>query len=129
MMRSKIFIKNLVSIFMFAAISFFSATVSFAQCEGTYFKPTVRTITDSQVYFYEPKEQFAADLNGDGKLDLVATNINSPVNFNKLFIYPGDGAGGFGARTEINLPGVLYREGSYYLNARAASDSHRKEES
>jgi hypothetical protein len=115
MIRSKFFIKNLVSIFMFAAISFFSATVIFAQCEGTYFKPTVRTITDPQVYIYDLNDQFAGDLNGDGKLDLVATNINSPVNFNKLFIYFGDGAGGFGARTVINLPGALYREGSYYL--------------
>ena len=115
MMRSKFFIKNLVSIFVFAAISFFSVTVIFAQCEGTYFKPAVRTVTDPRVYFYDLNEQIAADLNGDGKLDLVATNINSPVDFNKLFIYPGDGAGGFGARTEISLPGVLYREGSYYL--------------
>jgi len=115
MMRSKLLIKAMVSIFMFSAISFFSATVIFAQCEGTYFKPAVRTVTDPQVYIYDLNEQVAADLNGDGKLDLVATNINSPVDFDKLFIYPGDGAGGFGARTQINLPGVLYREGSYFL--------------
>jgi len=100
---------------MVAATSFFSATVIFAQCEGTYFKPTVRTITDTQVYIYELQEQFAADLNGDGEIDLVATNINSQVNFNKLFIYPGNGAGGFGARTEINLPGALFDGRSYYL--------------
>ncbi|MDQ3749418.1 MAG: VCBS repeat-containing protein [Acidobacteriota bacterium] len=115
MTHLKFSLKNLVSIFMVAIISFLSAMVIFAQCEGTYFKPTVRTITDSQVYVYELQERFAGDLNGDGKLDLVATNINSPVNYNKLFIYPGNGAGGFGARTEINLPGVLYRAGSYYL--------------
>lgn len=115
MTRSKKFIKNLVSIFMVAAIYSISAVFIFAQCEGTYLKPTGRTITDPQVYIYDLNEQFAADLTGDGKLDLVATNINSLVNFNKIFIYPGDGAGGFGARTEINLPGVLYREGSYYL--------------
>jgi hypothetical protein len=115
MIHSISFLKNLISIFIVAVISFSSAMVIFAQCEGTYFKPTVRTITDPQVYIYDLNEQFAADLNGDGKLDLVATNINSPVNFNKLLIYPGDGAGGFGARTEINLPGSLYRQGSYYL--------------
>ncbi len=115
MTRSKFFIKNLVSIFMVAVVSLISATAISAQCEGTYFKPTAKTITDPQVYFYELNEQIAADLTGDGKLDLVGTNINSPVNNNKLFIYPGDGAGGFGARTVINLPGVLYREGSYYL--------------
>ena len=116
MIRSNSFIKNLVSVFIFAASSVLPANFIFAQCEGTYFKPTGRTITDSQVYIYELQDEIAADLNGDGKLDLVATNNNSPVNLNKLFIYPGDGAGGFGARTEISLPGPLYREyGSYYL--------------
>jgi hypothetical protein len=116
MIASNFFIKNLVSIFTIAVISFFSVTAITAQCEGTYFKPTGRTITDPQVYISSLQEQFAGDLNGDGKLDLVATNINSPVNFNKLFIYPGDGAGGFGARTEINLPGPLRREyGSHFL--------------
>ena len=101
---------------MLAVISFISASVISAQCEGTYFKPTARTITDPQVSIYALQDDFAADLNGDGKLDLVATNINSPVNFNKLFIYPGNGNGGFGARTEISLPGALYREyGSIYL--------------
>jgi microcystin-dependent protein len=55
-------------------------------------------------------------MNGDGKIDLVATNVNSPVNFNKLFIYPGDGTGGFGTRTEINLPGALFENSSYILD-------------
>ncbi len=116
MTRTKKIIKNLVSILMVAVVSFFSATVVFAQCEGTYFKPSGKTITDPQVFIYALQKDVAGDLNGDGKLDLVAMEYTAPATFNKLFIYPGDGAGGFGARTQINLPGPLYREyGSYYI--------------
>ncbi len=72
MTRPKCFIKNLASIFVAAVISFFSATIIFAQCEGTYFKPTGKTVTDSQVFIYSLQKEFAADLTGDGKLDLIA---------------------------------------------------------
>ncbi len=41
---------------------------------------------------------------------------SGPNTYNRLFIYPGDGAGGFGTRTEIVLPQSLSREsGSYYI--------------
>ena len=115
MAHSKFFIKNLVSIFMIAVISFFSAIVIFAQCEGIYFKPTGKTVTDPQVFIYGLQKEFAADLTEDGKHDLVAIEFTPPRIFNKIFIYPGDGAGGFGARTVINLPGEVREYDGYYL--------------
>ena len=110
-----LFRSNLVSILIITVMSFVFATTISAQCEGIYFKTTSRTIADTQTYINEfVAGNKARDMNGDGKIDLVATNVNSTVNFNKLFIYPGNGAGGFGTRTEINLPGALYDNSSYF---------------
>ena len=115
MPRSKFLIKNPVSIFMVAVISFFSATAVFAQCEGIYFKPSGKTVTDPQVLISSIQKDVVGDLNGDGKLDLVAIEYIPPSNYNKIFIYPGDGAGGFGARTQINLPGSLTGDYDSYI--------------
>ncbi len=117
MSQSNLYRSNLVLIPAIAVLLFaFAATIS-AQCEGIYFKTASRTITDTQTYLDEREVgDKARDMNGDGKIDLVATNVNSPINFNKLFIYPGNGAGGFGARTEINLPGALFENSSYILD-------------
>lgn len=116
MTKLEISIKKLFAAFSIAVISLFSATVIFAQCEGVYFKPTRRTVTDSRAFIYELQEDIAGDMNGDGKLDLVAAEYTAQNVFNKLFIYPGDGAGGFGTRTEIQLVEPLDKEyRSYYI--------------
>lgn len=112
----QIHIKNLVTVFSIAVIYSISAAMIFAQCEGVYFKPSGRTITDSRAVINRNQEDIAGDMNGDGKLDLVAIEYTAPDVYNKLFIYPGDGAGGFGTRTEITLAEPLYRDyRSYYI--------------
>jgi hypothetical protein len=109
-------IRNSAAFFSIAVIYLFSATVIFAQCEGVYFKPTGKTVTDPRIFIYELQEDIAGDMNGDGKLDLVAAEYTAQNVFNKLFIYPGDGAGGFGTRTEITLAESLDKEyRSYYV--------------
>jgi hypothetical protein len=107
MRHSSFLMKNLAAIFSIAVVSFFSATIISAQCEGVYFKPTGKTPTDSLVEISGLQKDIAGDFNGDGKLDLVAIENSGSNTYNKLFIYPGDGAGKFGARTEINLPQSL----------------------
>ena len=116
MIRSSLLIKNLVAIFSIAVVSFVSATISFAQCEGIYFKPTGKTPTDTKVLISPLQEDIAGDFNGDGKLDLVGIETSGPNTHNKLFIYFGDGTGKFGSRTVINLPESLERYyGSYVI--------------
>jgi hypothetical protein len=54
-----------------------------------------------------------AEMNGDGNLDLLAVYFSQaempgpevPNIMNKVHIFPGDGAGGFGAAEVVSLPG------------------------
>jgi cysteine-rich repeat protein len=51
---------------------------------------------------FSPNALSAADLNDDGKLDLVVVNANS----NDMTILLGDGAGGFSSVSTVPVPGV-----------------------
>jgi hypothetical protein len=46
-----------------------------------------------------------AHFNGDGKLDIVASDAGSPTaGFGKLVFYPGNGDGTFGSPTSVDFP-------------------------
>ena len=58
------------------------------------FAPALRHLVDSRLLF--EREMKAADINGDGKIDLVITGGD-----NSLSVLPGDGNGSFGPPTEF----------------------------
>lgn len=82
---------------MFAA----SGATVFAQCDGVYFKPTTHKVFAEKVQILN----YQQDLTGDGKIDLIASFRDSSTNlYSKIYIYPGDGAGNFGAPIQIAVP-------------------------
>ncbi len=83
---------------------------AFAQCEGVYFKTSYRKLFSEPVVFV-PESQTTPerfkDLTGDGKVDFIGTGIEEGNTTKKLYIAPGNGAGGFNPLIELTLPSPI----------------------
>jgi hypothetical protein len=84
-------------VFLFSLL-FVSGSNAFAQCDGTFFKSTVKTILPSIAV------RDTADFTGDGKLDLFAIIDDQNGYANKIYVVPGNGDGTFGAPVETVFP-------------------------
>jgi uncharacterized protein (TIGR03437 family) len=67
---------------------------------GGNFSPPVETVIDLEVPF-DPYPLLAADLNGDGNLDLIGTSLGSTPGVRAVFYLPGRGNGSFLQPREI----------------------------
>jgi uncharacterized protein (TIGR03437 family) len=78
---------------------------------GGNFSPPVETVIDFEVPFdaYPP---LAADLNGDGNLDLIGTSLGRAPGIRSLFYLPGRGNGSFLQPREIG-PGTAVATGDF----------------
>jgi hypothetical protein len=78
---------------------------------GGNFSPPVETVIDLDVPFdaYPP---LAADLNGDGNLDLIGTSLGSTPGVRAVFYLPGRGNGSFLQPREIG-PGSPVATGDF----------------
>jgi uncharacterized protein (TIGR03437 family) len=78
---------------------------------GGSFSPPVETVIDLEVPFdaYPP---LAADLNGDGNLDLIGTSLGSTPGVRAVFYLPGRGNGSFLQPREIG-PGSAVATGDF----------------
>lgn len=94
----RFFLPTLFALLLFLLI----APSVFAQCDGIYFKPAQRKILQNRFYFNGDRRN-VKDVTGDGKLDIVGTNILDNNRVQKILILPGDGSGGFGSASEITL--------------------------
>ena len=68
---------------------------------GGNFAPPVDTVIDLEVPFDTYTESLAADLNGDGKLDLLGTSLGATPGVRSTFFLPGRGNGAFLQPREI----------------------------
>ncbi|HWF67473.1 MAG TPA: VCBS repeat-containing protein, partial [Acidobacteriaceae bacterium] len=94
----------------FAASSGDQLTLFLGKGDGTFQPPKNITVAlPSGQQFGSPL--LAADFNGDGKLDLVASTFSTSTN--SLYLIPGNGTGNFGTPALLYMPPANNFIGSY----------------
>lgn len=96
-------VKRVISLLSILIATTAAGIVGYGQCTGVYSRHTsTRQLPYSKVYL-----DIAADITGDGKVDLLASQNLATFSDsirNRILIVPGNGDGTFGTPTAIDAP-------------------------
>ena len=115
---------NKINLFFFLVILFLLSSVnssSYGQC-GVYLRHTSTQLFPYAKVFLDN----SADMTGDGKPDLLASEGSGSFTRSRLFVIPNNGNGTFGSPTIINPPSQIPFDSRYkpFLIGDVNNDSH-----